>query len=45
MAVNYSEAAILGRCANGIAGTVNFRRKLLIGVEVSNTIDSPTKVS
>lgn len=45
MAVNYSEAAILGRCANGIAGTVNFINKRLIGVEVPDTIDSLTKVS
>lgn len=45
MAVNYSEAAILGRCANGIAGTVNFINKRLIGVGVPSTIDSLTKVN
>lgn len=41
---NYSEAALLGRCANGIAGSVNFRLKLLIGVTAPSTIDTQTKL-
>lgn len=32
MAVNYSEAALLGRAANGVAGSVTFYDKKLIGV-------------
>lgn len=42
---NYSEAAILGRCANGIAGTVNFKLKRLIGVTVPDTITGLTDIS
>ena len=45
MAVNYSEAALLGRCANGIAGTVNFLNKRLVGVEQSSTITSLTHIN
>ena len=41
---NYSEAALLGRCANGIAGTVNFRLKRLVGVTVAPSVDSLTKM-
>ena len=42
---NYSEAAILGRCANGTAGTVNFRLKKLIGVTVPTSIDTNNKLT
>lgn len=35
---NYSEAALVGRCANGIAGTVNFLNKRLVGVTVPSTL-------
>ena len=42
---NFSEAAILGRCANGTAGTVNFRLKKLIGVTVPTSIDTNTKLT
>ena len=42
---NYSEAALLGRCANGIAGTVKFKQKRLIGVTVPTSIDSLTKIT
>lgn len=42
---NSSEAAILGRCANGTAGTVNFRLKKLIGVKVPTSIDTNTKLT
>lgn len=45
MAANYSEAALLGRCANGVAGTVQFLYKNLIGVTVPDTIDSTTKLN
>lgn len=41
---NYSEAALVGRCANGIAGTVNFRLKRLVGVTAPVSIDSLTKM-
>ena len=41
---NYSEAALLGRCANGIAGTVNFRLKRLVGVTPAESVDSLTKM-
>ena len=41
---NYSEASLLGRCANGIAGTVNFRLKRLVGVTVAPSVDSLTKM-
>ena len=41
---NYSEAALLGRCANGVAGTVNFRLKRLVGVTVAASVDSLTKM-
>lgn len=41
---NYSEAALLGRCANGVAGTVNFRLKRLIGITVAASVDSLTKM-
>lgn len=41
----FSEAAILGRCANGTAGTVNFRLKKLIGVTVPTSIDTNTKLT
>ena len=42
---NYSEAALLGRCANGVAGTVNFRLKRLVGVTVAASVDSLTKMT
>ena len=42
---NYSEAALLGRCANGIAGTVNFRLKRLVGVTVAPSVDTLTKMT
>lgn len=45
MAVNYSEAALLGRCANNIAGATNFRLKRLIGIEVPDTITSLTDIT
>lgn len=35
---NYSEAALVGRCANGVAGTVNFLNKRLVGVTVPSTL-------
>lgn len=41
---NYSEAALVGRCANGIAGTVNFRLKRLVGVTPAASVDSLTKM-
>ena len=41
---NYSEAALLGRCANGVAGTVNFRLKRLVGVTPAKSVDSLTKM-
>lgn len=41
---NYSEAALLGRCANGTAGTVNFRLKRLVGVTTAPSVDSLTKM-
>lgn len=41
---NYSEAALLGRCANGVAGTVNFRLKRLVGVTSAKSVDSLTKM-
>lgn len=37
---NYSEAALVGRCANGTAGTVNFRLKRLVGVTQPASITS-----
>ena len=42
---NYSEAALLGRCANGIAGTVNFRLKRLVGVTPAESVDSLSKIT
>lgn len=42
---NYSEAALVGRCANGVAGTVNFRRKRLVGVTPAASVDSLTKMA
>lgn len=42
---NYSEAALVGRCANGVAGTVNFRLKRLVGVTVATSVDSLTKMT
>lgn len=42
---NFSEAAILGRCANGTAGTVNFRLKKLVGITVPASIDTNTKLT
>lgn len=41
---NYSEAALLGRCANGVAGTVNFRLKRLVGITPAASVDSLTKM-
>ena len=41
---NYSEAALLGRCANGVAGTVNFLLKRLVGVTPAKSVDSLTKM-
>lgn len=41
---NYSEAALVGRCANGIAGTVNFRLKRLVGVTPAASVDSLSKM-
>lgn len=41
---NYSEAALVGRCANGIAGTVNFRLKRLTGVTPAASVDTLTKM-
>lgn len=41
---NYSEAALLGRCANGTAGTVNFRLKRLVAVTPAASVDSLTKM-
>lgn len=45
LAPNYSEAALIGRCANGVAGTVNFRLKLLKNVTAPSTIDTQTKLT
>lgn len=42
---NYSEAALVGRCANGVAGTVNFRLKRLVGVTPATSVDSLTKMT
>lgn len=42
---NYSEAALVGRCANGVAGTVNFRLKRLIGITTPASVDSLTKMT
>lgn len=42
---NYSEASLVGRCANGVAGTVNFRLKRLIGVTPAPSVDSLTKMT
>lgn len=42
---NFSEAALVGRCANGIAGTVNFRLKILRNVGVAASVDTQTKIS
>lgn len=42
---NYSEAALLGRCANGVAGTVNFRLKRLVGITPAASVDSLTKMT
>ena len=41
---NYSEAALVGRCANGIAGTVNFRLKRLVGVIPPASVDTLSKM-
>lgn len=41
---NYSEAALVGRCANGVAGTVNFRLKRLVGITPAASVDSLTKM-
>lgn len=41
---NYSEAALVGRCANGIAGTVNFRLKRLVGVTPADSVDTLAKM-
>ena len=41
---NYSEAALVGRCANGIAGTVNFRLKRLVGVTPAASVDTLSKM-
>ena len=41
---NYSEAALVGRCANGIAGTVNFRLKRLVGVTPAASVDALSKM-
>lgn len=41
---NYSEAALVGRCANGIAGTVNFRLKRLVGVTPPASVDTLSKM-
>ena len=41
---NYSEAALVGRCANGIAGTVNFRLKRLVGVTPAESVDTLSKM-
>lgn len=41
---NYSEASLVGRCANGIAGTVNFRLKRLVGVTPADSVDTVTKM-
>lgn len=42
---NYSEAALLGRCANNIAGKTNFRLKRLVGVTMPDAITSLTDIS
>ena len=41
---NYSEAALVGRCANGVAGTVNFRLKRLVGVTPAESVDTLSKM-
>ena len=41
---NYSEAALVGRCANGVAGTVNFRLKRLVGVTPAASVDTLSKM-
>ena len=42
---SYSEAALVGRCANGVAGTVNFRLKRLVGLTPATSVDSLTKMT
>ena len=42
---NYSEAALVGRCANGTAGTVNFRLKRLVGVTQPKSITSLSNIT
>ena len=41
---NYSEAALVGRCANGIAGAVNFRLKRLVDVTPPASVDTLSKM-
>jgi len=41
---NYSEAALVGRCANGVAGTVNFRLKRLVGITPAASVDTLSKM-